>query len=109
MGKKRRSRGEWVVAVGRWRASGQSCKRFAARLGVSPSTLSWWAWELGRSGELEQAGTSFVAVQVAEPAIAVAAQAAPAAAIERAGTRLEIASSADPRWVAALMVELSRC
>ena len=109
MGRKRRNREEWVEVVGRWRASGQSCKGFAARLGVSPSTLSWWAWELGRSGELEQAGTSFVAVEVAEPSPGTVTHGTPAAVIERAGTRLEIASGADPRWVAAVMMELSGC
>lgn len=109
MGKKRRSREEWVAAVGRWRSSGQSSKQFASRLGVKPSTLSWWAWELGRTGELAGAGTSFVAVEVAGPAAAAYAPAAPAAVIERGGTRLAISSSADPRWVAAVMVELSGC
>ena len=30
-------------------------------------------------------------------------------AVERGGVRMEIASGADPRWVAALMAELSVC
>jgi len=40
--RKRRSEEQWREIVGRWRASGESAREFAARDGVVPGTLSWW-------------------------------------------------------------------
>lgn len=109
MGQRRRSRGEWVEVIARWQASGQDRYRFAASLGVSPSTLSWWAWELGRAGKAERASASFVPVEVCEPRASASASVAAAAVVECGGVRLEISTETDPRWVAAVMSELSEC
>ena len=38
-----RSEGERAKWVSRWRASGQSCERFARQHGLSPSTLYRWS------------------------------------------------------------------
>jgi transposase len=40
--RKRRSEEQWREIVGRWRASGESAREFAAREGVVSGTLSWW-------------------------------------------------------------------
>lgn len=40
--RKRRSEEQWRQIVGRWRASGQSAREFAAHEGVVAGTLSWW-------------------------------------------------------------------
>lgn len=40
----RASQAQWRERVREWRASGQSAREFADRLGVSPSTLTYWGW-----------------------------------------------------------------
>ncbi len=39
---------QWRELVAQWRSSGQTAREFAARRGVNASTLSHWAWRLGR-------------------------------------------------------------
>lgn len=41
------SRGEWAKLVGDWRESGEAADALAARRGIKPKTLQWWAWNLG--------------------------------------------------------------
>ena len=41
-------REQWAERVERWRRSGLTAKRFAASIGVSPGSLTHWAWRLGR-------------------------------------------------------------
>ena len=38
--------GIWKKRVEGWRASGESCKAYAARIGVNPNTLAGWRWKL---------------------------------------------------------------
>jgi len=40
----RATRAVWAKRVQRWERSGETAKRFAARLRVSPYTLKWWRW-----------------------------------------------------------------
>lgn len=40
----RASQAQWRERVREWRASGQSAREFADRLGVNPSTLTYWGW-----------------------------------------------------------------
>jgi transposase len=47
----RTSRAEWAKRVERWKDSGLSAKEYAAETGVKASTLSYWCWRLGASGE----------------------------------------------------------
>ena len=56
MAKRTRSASEWSQLVGEWKRSGQSAGDFARRRGLSPKTLSWWAWRLGRSSKAAVAG-----------------------------------------------------
>jgi len=44
----RRSASEWAKVVGRWRRSGLTARTFAEKAGVNASTLSYWAWRLGK-------------------------------------------------------------
>ena len=60
---KRWSRKQWAERVERWQRSGQTAQQFAAREGVSPTTLIWWRGALRRAG---QASPSFIEV-VAPP------------------------------------------
>jgi len=48
----RTSRVEWANRVERWKDSGLSAKEYAAEIGVKATTLSYWSWKLGASGEL---------------------------------------------------------
>jgi len=43
----RRSRAEWRTEVRRWRRSGQTAADYATQRGLSRSTLTWWASQLG--------------------------------------------------------------
>lgn len=36
----------WKKRVEGWKASGESCKAYAARIGVNPNTLAGWRWKL---------------------------------------------------------------
>jgi transposase-like protein len=36
----------WKKRVEGWRASGESCKAYAARIGVNSNTLAGWRWKL---------------------------------------------------------------
>jgi transposase len=44
----RTRREERALHVRDWRRSGQTAREFASSIGVNPSTLSYWAWRLGR-------------------------------------------------------------
>jgi hypothetical protein len=54
--------------VTKWRASGQPATAYAARHGISPKTLSWWAFHLGLSSRskraLAVAAPAFVPLEV---------------------------------------------
>jgi len=43
----RTSRETWAKRVEKWKASGLTAAEFAAKAGVTASSLSWWKWQLG--------------------------------------------------------------
>jgi transposase len=45
----RRNAAQWAELVAKWKRSGLTAKKFGAREGVRPKSLSWWSWRLGRS------------------------------------------------------------
>jgi hypothetical protein len=45
----RADRETWAKRVERWRESGLSAAEFAAEIGVTPKSLSWWKWQLGKA------------------------------------------------------------
>ena len=40
-------RATWTKRLGDWKQSGLDAAAFAAKVGVSPRTLTWWRWRLG--------------------------------------------------------------
>jgi len=52
---RRRSAAEWKREIAAWRKSDLAASDYAAKLGVSVSTLHWWRWRL-RGGELPDPG-----------------------------------------------------
>lgn len=65
----RASRDVWATRVGAWRRSGVSAGRFCRGRGFAVSTLRWWAWRLGSSGDaVASAGLVRVEVNSPEPA-----------------------------------------
>lgn len=44
-------REHWLEVVRAWKASGLSRSEYAAKVGVSPQTLGWYAWRLEADGE----------------------------------------------------------
>jgi len=63
------SRAEWVKRVERWQDSGLTAKEFAAELAVSPNSLTFWKWKLGRerSTQNDAAKTTKPVAKAAEP------------------------------------------
>jgi len=47
----RQTREEWVKRVERWKDSGLTAAEFAAEIGVSVHSLSWWKWRLSAEGK----------------------------------------------------------
>jgi hypothetical protein len=47
----RSSKQVWVKRVEEWARRGGSAKEFAAELGVSPRTLVYWKWRLGKEAQ----------------------------------------------------------
>jgi len=64
MGRERRSREWWSKTVSQWRRSGLTAPEFAARAGLSRSTLSWWSSELGRSTRASHGATAIEPIEI---------------------------------------------
>lgn len=63
-----RDAAEWRAIVAAWRQSGESARSFGTKRGISPRTLSWWAWRLRQDAAVEgdrDAGLRLVAVEPA--------------------------------------------
>jgi hypothetical protein len=53
----RADRATWAKRVERWKDSGLSAAEFAGELGISPNSLSWWKWQLGKREATSQLTT----------------------------------------------------
>ena len=84
----------WATRVSAWRASGESAREYAARIGFAAATLRWWSSELGRRG---------VAVPEAPAKITLARVEVKASQGARAGTSSGVRLS-----VGALRVDVDR-
>lgn len=66
----RRSRGEWLEEVVRWRRSGRNAEDYARVQGLNPRTLTFWASRLRRDVEVRLGGkepsSRFLPVRVAD-------------------------------------------
>ena len=49
------TREQWRVRIAAWQASGLTCRDYAERAGLNPSTLSWWKWRLSNDGPTDRA------------------------------------------------------
>lgn len=92
--RQREPREVWERRVRRWERSGRSCRAFAAREGVSPSTLNWWRWRL-RVGAGSRRSRSPAFVQVVQPTELLAEVVGPASAkaieiVLASGTRVVV-------------------
>lgn len=61
---RRRSAAQWAQLLASWNHTTTSATDFAARLGVSPGTLSWWRWKLRHNHQLVASGARLVPVHV---------------------------------------------
>jgi hypothetical protein len=52
------TRAEWSKRVERWQESGLTAKEFAAELDVSPNSLTFWKWKLGRERSAPKAAAT---------------------------------------------------
>lgn len=66
----KRSRAGWVKLVRDWRESGEPADEFAAKRGIKPKTLQWWAWNLG--GAQLEATRPLEVIEVVQAATALA-------------------------------------
>jgi hypothetical protein len=67
----RASRETWAKRVERWKDSGLTAKEFAAELGISAHSLSWWRWRLSsQSREPKPAARPHGAISKTTPSTA---------------------------------------
>lgn len=57
----------WNTVLDAHEASGLSLRSFAVSRGVKPSTLSWWRWELSRTGQRRRGQRLFLELLVDAP------------------------------------------
>ncbi len=80
------SEAAWSARIAAWRASGESGRDYAARIGFAPATLRWWASELSRRG---------VAVPEAPPKVTLArVEVKPAQPVRGGGSGVQLAVGA---------------
>src|SRR5262245_58574018 len=46
------TREAWAKRIERWKDSGLTAKEFAAEIGISPRSLTWWRWRLASKPKL---------------------------------------------------------
>jgi len=121
-------REEWAKRVERWQESGLTSKEFAAELGISANTLTYWKWRLGKEGRGQAGGarsprTSKPRARRAGPlrreaaprgdsplVVLQAAPSDPRIEVElRNGRRLRVPSSFDSDALRRLLTALEQC
>lgn len=66
----RTSRETWAKRVERWKESGLTAKEFAAEVGISARSLSWWSWRIGHDGRAGRAKPRLASRPKARPRVA---------------------------------------
>ena len=103
----RRTRQQWVSLMATFEGSNLSAAKFCAVRGLTLATFRWWRSQLRRGGmtaALEP--VRLLAVDVAEPPIAVAAS----VVVVFSGLEVRAEVGTDPGYVGALVAELrARC
>ena len=74
----------WTEHVRRWKASGLSRGKYAAKAGLNPQTLGWYAWRLKEARPKKTSRTPDAALELAPgvPVVEVLPAPAPASALE---------------------------
>ena len=94
----RRTRAQWEAAIQQWRASGLTAQEFAAREGLTASTLRWWSSRLRRV----DCPSPFVEVRM------VPAMGQPLAVVLRDGLRIEVPETFDSEVLRRLVAALDQ-
>jgi transcriptional regulator with XRE-family HTH domain len=115
--RRRRNASQWSKLLEQWSKSGESAERFAARVGVKPSTLARWRKaEAGkpsptesavvRAGKKERGDSLFARVQVMEPPSRGEGL---VEVVMRDGIMLRVHGMVDADTLNAVLGALSRC
>lgn len=107
MARARRSRAWWSKTVERYKRSGLTARAYAAREGLSVSTLSWWSSQLVRGTRAVRGSQRSVALEVQLAGSQVEAVAG-VLEVQLRDAVLRLPAGTDPKYVAALVHELSR-
>lgn len=115
--RRRRNASQWSKLLDQWTKSGKSAERFAARVGVKPSTLAKWqkseaskgppaAASVVRAKKKERAASLFARVQVMERPTRADGL---VEVVMRDGIMLRLHGSVDADTLGAVLGALSRC
>lgn len=102
MARRKRTRAEWTKVIARYRASGQTAEVFAAKHGLTLSTLRWWSSELRST----RPATSTDRVEVREVIVAESARGNESFEIGVGPVVMRFEVGTDPRYVSALVTAL---
>lgn len=94
----------WRKRVSDWKASGLTCKRYAAREGLNAGTLSHWTGELRRRDKTKTPPLTFV--EVAQP---LPSGAAPFEIKLPSGSRIQVPRDFDADALRRLLGVLAAC
>jgi hypothetical protein len=97
----------WSKTVERYKRSGLSARAYAAREGLSASTLSWWSSQLVRGTRAQRGSQRAVALEVQLGGDQPEASAG-VLEVQLRDAVLRLPAGTDPKYVAALVHELSR-
>lgn len=114
--RRRRNASQWSKLLEQWSRNGETAERFAARIGVKPSTLAKWQKALAgkpkaadavvRARKNDGAESLFARVQVVEPP---ARSDGLVEVVMRDGVMLRIHGAVDVDTLGAVLGALSRC
>lgn len=102
--RKRRSGAQWAALVSEQAKSGMGVRRFSEEHNCCPSTLYQWRKRLRRPVE-----ESFIEVKVRPSIAADIVRSGPCARLKVGDSELSFEASADPRWVAAVVLATTGC
>lgn len=108
MARARQSRAWWSKTIERYKRSGLTARAYAAREGLSASTLSWWSSQLVRGTRAQRGSQRAVALEVQLGGGEPQRSGPGVLEVELRDAVLRLPAGTDPKYVAALVHELSR-
>lgn len=103
MRRKRRNRAQWAALLEKQEKSGEEIQRFCD--GHDCGTASFYQWR----AKLQNSSQRFVAVEVLRPRSEPTVVQQPSARLKVGDTELSFEASADPRWVAEVLLAAAGC